>query len=169
MNFSRAVAIALTLSEKMLPYADQIQIAGSIRRARSVVGDIDLVILPKDKAGLKARCAAKWRTIRDGDQNCIYEVPLSDMTVQVDIFFAHPASSDLFTKTPTNFGSLLLCRTGSKEHNIKLVEHAKRLGLRWNPYQGVFDGDQLIASETEESIFEALKLPYVPPEIREVI
>ena len=167
MKLARALGIALVLQDKMLPLCDNIQIAGSIRRCRPIVNDIDLVILPKDKAALKARCAAKWRVITDGDQNCIYEVPISDGTIQVDIFFARHASADLFTKTPSNFGSLLLCRTGSREFNIKLVEWAKRLGLRWKPYEGVFKGDQLIASATEEEIFAALEMPFQRPEGRE--
>lgn len=168
MKLPRAIAIACALQAKMADYCDKIIIAGSIRRLRPVVNDIDLVILPKDKAALKARCAAKWRTIMAGEQNCIYEVPISDGTIQVDIFFARHASADLFTKTPSNFGSLLLCRTGSREFNISMVEFAKAKGLRWNPYQGVFHDQTLIASETEEEIFEALQLDFIPPEARDL-
>ena len=75
---------------------------------------------------------------------------------------------DLLNTAPDNFGTLLLCRTGSKEHNIFLVEHAKRLNLRWNPYRGVIDGaGNVLASETEEDIFKALDLPWIQPEDRE--
>jgi DNA polymerase/3'-5' exonuclease PolX len=166
LKLPRASAIALKLQESMQPYCHQIEIAGSIRRAKPYVGDVDFVILPRDRAGLEQRIhLAGWERVTEGPQNCIYRVKLSDgFPLQIDIFYARPTTSDLFKTTPTNFGTLLLCRTGSKEHNIKLVEHAKKMGLRWNPYEGVFDAhDRLLASETETAIFRALELDYLAP------
>jgi DNA polymerase (family 10) len=61
---------------------------------------------------------------------------------------------------------VVVCRTGSREHNIMLASIAKSLGLHWNPQEGVFRGEELIASETEESIFSALGLDYERPEDR---
>lgn len=171
MKLQRALAIGLKISEILAPLCERIEIAGSIRRVRPEVGDLDLVILPKpgQLAAIKARCQEKCAPIRDGEQNCIYRLELSDGTpLQVDIFFARPAISDLLQTVPGNFGTLLLCRTGSKEHNIYLVEHAKRLGLRWNPYRGVInEQQQVIASETEADVFQALQLPFIKPEERE--
>jgi DNA polymerase (family 10) len=75
---------------------------------------------------------------------------------------------DLLGSTPSNFGSLLLCRTGSKGHNVFFIEKAKARGLTWNPYHGVFDPQiGCIASATEEDIFSALGLEFVIPEQRE--
>ena len=163
------MGIALSLREKMAPMCERIEIAGSIRRAREMVGDIDLVILAKDKNAVQARCAARWDTVQSGPQNCIYRTILSDKTeLQIDIFFARPATQDLLYATPGNFGTLWLCRTGSKEHNIFLIEHAKSLGLTWNPYEGVKDSlGHVIASESEDDIFKALGLPFVRPPSRE--
>jgi DNA polymerase (family X) len=171
MPLSRAESIARKLAEKMHPHCAQIVIAGSIRRARPTVGDIDLVILPKspaEKLLLTNRCRALWAPVLEGPQNCIYQMPISNGHIQVDIFFARGRTQDLFSSTPSNFGSLLLCRTGSKEHNIKLVEYAKRQGLRWHPYEGVYDAaGHLVASATEEEILAALGLPYIPPTQRD--
>ena len=171
MKLARAIVIGLKISEQLAPLCERIEIAGSIRRARPEVGDLDLVILPKpgQLAAVKARCAQKCESVRDGEQNCIYRLELSDRTqLQIDIFFARPAISDLLQTAPGNFGTLFLCRTGSKEHNIYLVEHAKWLGLRWNPYRGVIDGQgNVLASESEEDIFKALDLPWIKPEDRE--
>lgn len=171
MRLPRAIGIALKIQEQIAPLCEKCEIAGSIRRARPEVGDVDLVILPREGqiAAIKARCSQKCRVVRDGDQNCIYQIALSDGTpLQLDIFFARPAVRDLLNTAPGNFGTLLLCRTGSKEHNIFLVEHAKRMSLRWNPYRGVMDGQSnVLASETEEDIFKALDLAWIKPEERE--
>jgi DNA polymerase (family 10) len=171
MQLVRAKKLAEAIREHLAPMCDKIVVAGSIRRARPHVGDIDLVILPKPglKDAIKVRCLVKGIPVTDGEQNAIYRLRLSDQTeVQLDIFFARPASADLLDTTPGNFGSLLLCRTGSKEHNIFMVEHAKRMGLVWNPYRGVFDGaGKCLASESEEEIFKALDLPFIEPERRE--
>lgn len=168
LPLARAEALAKQLVARMQPWCQRIEVAGSIRRRRPVVGDIDLVILSDRAEDLRAHCASKWSEVSSGPQNAIYQTRLWDGSiVQIDMFFAQPESSDLFTRSPTNFGSLLICRTGSKEHNIKLVEWAKRLGLRWNPYRGVFRGDNLIASATEEEVFAALELSWQPPEGRE--
>ena len=171
MNLALALRIAQTIQERLAPHCEQIAIAGSIRRARPVVGDIDLVLLPRpgQLAAIKSRCAQKCRVVRDGEQNCIYTLPLPDgAEVQLDIFIARPAISDLLQSVPGNFGTLLLCRTGSKEHNIFLVEHAKRMNLRWNPYRDVMDGQgRVLASETEADVFRALDLDMIQPEDRE--
>jgi DNA polymerase/3'-5' exonuclease PolX len=164
----------------LAPFCERIEIAGSIRRQRPNVNDIDFVLLPKHGllAALKARCQQRCRVVRDGEQNYIVAMPVSagqreqlghsGWEVQVDIFIAHPGKSDLLQTIPSNYGSLLICRTGSKEHNIFLVEHAKRLGLVWSPYKGVEDGDgYVIAGASEGEIFEALGLEFVAPERRE--
>lgn len=170
MKLARALTIALKIQEQLAPLCDRIEIAGSIRRVRPDVGDIDLVILPREgqRDAIKARCAQRCRVITDGEQNCIYNLTLPDRAeVQLDIFFARPAVSDLLNITPGNFGSLLLCRTGSRDHNIWLVEHAKRLGRVWKPYSGVFHDGQQLAGESEAEIFTALELPWIKPEDRE--
>lgn len=88
-------------------------------------------------------------------------------TVQLDLWFAHAGKSDLFTGSPSNWGMLILARTGSKEHNVKLAATAKRQGLLFSPHEGIKRGDEIIASKTEEEIFAALGLAYVEPERRE--
>ena len=171
MNLKRAMAIGESVMNALAPHCEQIEIAGSIRRQRAEVGDLDLVILPKPGKLdiIKARCAQRCARVTDGGQNCIYRMQLPDLTqFQIDLFFARPANRDLLQYVPSTFGTLLLCRTGSKEHNIWLVEHAKRLGLTWNPYRGVIDAEgYVLASESEEEIFKALALEFVPPEKRE--
>lgn len=172
LPLSSAIILAEGIATELSPYCERVAIAGSIRRRRPFVNDIDLVVLPKphQTAALKDRCKRHARPVIDGPWNCIYALKSG---FQLDIFIAEAQRKDLFQTLPTNFGTLLLCRTGSKEHNIYLVERAKSLGLRWNPHHGVFASTpgaqhtRLLPSETEEEIFTALQLDFIPPEKRE--
>ena len=146
-------------------YDGKIEVAGSIRRGRPVVNDIDIVCMPKDVQGLRVRAAQKARPIAGGDCNFSVEMPNG---IQVDLFFSWPHHQDLMGDVHTNWGAVLLTRTGRKEHNIFLVQHAKAKGLAYHPQKGVLDGKgNLLASETEHDIFKALGLAYVGPERRE--
>jgi DNA polymerase (family 10) len=171
MKSADAWPLAESVKKVLSPYCAQIEVAGSLRRGRDWVNDIDLVLLPKEGQlePLRARCKQRAKVVLDGRQNLIVELDDRHVgRIQVDIFIAQPESRDLLSHTPTNFGSLLLCRTGSTAHNIYLVEHAKRLGLTWNPYRGVFATDgSLLASATEEDIFRVLQLAPIPPALRE--
>ncbi len=105
------------------------------------------------------------KVLTNGDQNFIFETPNG---VQIDIFFARGETADMFTPKPGNWGALMVCRTGSKEHNIYLCQHAQRLGMRYAPYDGVYDiHNKLVASNSEVEIFDALRLDYIRPEDRE--
>lgn len=174
MNLRRAYLLADRIKTELALFCDRIEIAGSIRRAREHVNDIDLVILPKagQIQAIKDRCLRKSTLVRDGDQNFIVRLPND---VQLDLFFARPEVRELLWTLPCNWGSILLCRTGSKEHNIMLCDRAKDMGLKWDPYRGLLgpsqvDGplDKVIAAETEESIFEALGMTFIPPVMREI-
>lgn len=185
------MTLAERIQRELAEYCLKCEIAGSIRRARPEVNDIDLVILPKPGATqlIKARCKLRCRVITDGDQNFIVALNLFDdsaqmrkIDFQLDIFFAHNGVDDLLAPQPTNYGSILLSRTGSKDHNKKLCTIAKQRDMAWKPYIGLFaggewvfrgqeseyEGGTLIASETEEKIFEALGLKWIPPVLREV-
>jgi len=72
---------------------------------------------------------------------------------------------DLYSATPETWGALVLIRTGSAQHNIKLSKRALNMGMKLS-HKGLIKDGKIIAS-TEEGIFEALDLSYVPPEERE--
>jgi DNA polymerase/3'-5' exonuclease PolX len=168
MNLSQAQKLAQRIAEELQPFCTRIEIAGSIRRRRPEVNDIDLVCLPSNPLALRERILRNAALVQDGQMNMIARLANG---FQLDVFMARPESKELFETRPGNFGSLLLCRTGSRGHNVFLVEHAKSLGLVWNPYYGVYDSRSgqaiCLASETEEEIFKALQLSFVEPERRE--
>jgi len=167
MILAAAARLAAACLDQLAPYCEQIEIAGSIRRRRHWCNDVDLACLLKEgrRPALIDRLRQRCQIVTEGAENLIVKLPCGN---QLDLFLARPPYRDLLDSRPTNFGSIFLCRTGSREHNIFLVEHAKTLGLVWKPYQGVFDADgYCLASATEADIFKALDLPFIPPEQRE--
>jgi DNA polymerase/3'-5' exonuclease PolX len=190
MILTKAQKLAEKIVAELAPYCEKIQIAGSIRRQRPECSDIDLVILPKpgQKNALETRCRTHAMPVQMGGQNWILRLGNPIKPIQLDIFLADPPTKDFFQTKPGNFGSLLLCRTGSKEHNIHLIQRAKTMGLTWNPYYGIFGpiatletlpaitqrpvktgpGTLCLASEDEAEIFTLLGLPWIPPEQREI-
>lgn len=181
-----ASRLAEKIASALSPYCDQIAVAGSIRRQRPVVNDIDLVVLQKPGCGseLRGRILQRARPITQGPDVLIATLPLNgsapagERQVQIDVWFALPPSRDLLEPIPGNWGSLLVCRTGSKAHNIFLCERAKKMGLKWNPHYGIYGPpgwpevttsarSVCLAGDTEESIFTLLGLPLIPPSQRE--
>jgi len=170
---SAGAAMPLDVAEKyaekivaaLTPYAHRIEIAGSIRRRRPKVNDIDLVILPRDRMALEQRALVNSQHFEWG--GAIFRI-MTKIGVLVDIYYAHQGVADMFTPRPSNWGTVLLCRTGSEQHNIALCEAAKARGLHWHPQQGLMDErGAIVASETEEAIFAALGMPFINPEARE--
>jgi len=159
-----ARALAAHIMRALKPLSVRIRVAGSIRRRCPVVHDIDIVCLPRDRAAISARCEARSERIFDGPQNYRFRTPSG---IEVDIFFARAAEKHLFGVQPSNWGSLLLCRTGSKEHNMRFALAAKAQGLHWNPYEGISSPDgKLIAAEDERELYSTLSIPWKPPEAR---
>ena len=167
MKLHDAQSMAAFAITELEAHCEHIAVAGSIRRRRPHVNDIDLVILPRGEDGRAAiarRFALTCSRIKGGEQ---YEVFMSPNGWQFDLWFAHGPQSDLLSTTPGNWGMLLLARTGSLHHNIYLASRARERGLHFNPHKGIMRGTEVLASETEAAIFAALELPFIPPEERE--
>jgi len=163
----KADRFAEKIAGELDPMCDRIQVAGSIRRRREIVRDIDIVILPKHgkRRDIRRRCLASGGDIlQDGTQNL--QIRLAN-GVELDIFFAQAGRTDLFKGDPCTWGTLLLCRTGSKQWNIWYARQAQAHGLHWNPHFGLYAGTQRINATEETDYFHALKIPYVEPQDRE--
>ena len=167
MPLERARHWAALVVSELAPLCHRIEVAGSIRRGRPVCNDIDLVLIPKDLEAVKRRCLASRgsHAITHGDCNLSFALANG---VQLDLFTAWPEERELLSFRPTNWGSVLLCRTGSKEHNVRICNAARENGWHWDPTRGLMNArKEIIAGETEESIFKALGLEFVRPERRE--
>lgn len=157
-----ARAVAEKLISELRVQTERIEIAGSLRRNRPFVHDIDVVAFPSADAdidlalrGLVAR--GSLNPVRDGGK--IKHFIASKTGIPIDIYFA----------AAETFPALLLIRTGSKNHNIKLAMRARDLGLKLRASgDGIEQGDgKMITVECEEDVFRILGLPYLPPEKRE--
>ncbi len=137
----------------------QVQFAGSLRRGKETIGDLDLLVAAQadDAQRLMQSFVALFPSdvtlIGMGDTKC--SLRTSD-GLQVDLRIVPPAS----------YGAALLYFTGSKEHNVQMRQRAIDRGYKLNEY-GLFKGEALIAGGSENDIFKALGLTYIPPELRE--
>jgi len=156
MDLQRAQSIADSVIKRLSPYCSQIEVAGSIRRKKDTVNDIDLVLIPTDPWQLQSEIMRLGGGQVKMSGSKITRLSYND--VQVDLYFA----------TPETWATLFLIRTGSKESNIRLTTLAKKRG--WHLHAsglGLFnEKGERIAGDTEESIFEALGIPYQRPEGR---
>jgi DNA polymerase (family 10) len=159
-KFSAAIVAAIE------PWCERIVVAGSIRRRCSIVHDIDIVVLPKPGMHEKicARCRQKAISVNSAGE-CNLTIILAT-GIQLDVFFATPRMQDLAGTIPSTWGTVLLCRTGSKEFNQSFAMKAQEKGLHWNPYRGLIFKGAVIAAEEEADMFKALKMDFVPPEKR---
>lgn len=174
MNLSFASNLAGRIAEELKPFCTRLEIAGSIRRQRPEVGDIDIVCLPNGLRGrdeILARCSRDpaWKKLKEGEQYVVFEFTLQGRPpIQLDLWFAHDASADLLgEKTLCNWAVLLLARTGSAMHNVYIAQQAQAMGLHFNPHAGISRRGVLIDTPEEADLFAALGMTFVRPERRE--
>lgn len=134
----------------------EIEIAGSLRRCKEVVKDIDLI--------------ASSNSPKKVMERFINDVEVQRVTghgeTKSSVVLNSGVAADLRVVSEKEFPFALMHFTGSKEHNVALRQRAKDRGLKLNEY-GLFKGERSLKSKTEAEIYKALDLPYVPPELRE--
>ena len=135
---------------------EQLQPAGSYRRGRETVGDLDFLAVARDPGGVMDHFAA---------YDDLADVMLRGET-KMSIRLSGGLQVDLRVVAAESFGAALQYFTGSQAHNVALRGMAKRRGLKINEY-GVFRGNKSVAGRTEEDVYAALELPCFPPELRE--
>ncbi len=134
----------------------RIEIAGSFRRRRETVGDIDVLVAARRPAGIAERFVSYPevdRVLARGETRC-------------SVLLRSGVQADLRIVPPESYGAALHYLTGSKAHNIAVRTLGLRRGLKINEY-GVFRGRRRVAGRTEEEVFRAVGLPWIPPELRE--
>ncbi len=136
--------------------AEQLEIAGSFRRCRETVGDLDLLATSETPA----RVFDAFSALPD-----VREVRLRGPTKET-VILTNGLQVDLRVVEPEEFGAALLYSTGSKDHNVRLRTIARDRGLKINEY-GIYRGEERVGGRTEEEMYRALRLAWIPPEIRE--
>jgi DNA polymerase (family 10) len=137
---------------------DRIEVAGSIRRCKDTVRDIDVLTTSKKPEAVMDAFVMLPHVSR----------VLSHGETKSSIITEDGIQVDLRVVDEDSFGAAMAYFTGSKQHNIKLREMAVRAGLKINEY-GVFQvpGEKKVGGRKEEDVYRALKLPFIPPELRE--
>ena len=152
---------ALPAAEKFLAAVRKVdlvaraELAGSLRRGRETVGDVDLLVTSKDSA------AALDNVTRLPGVSRILALGPTRATVLID-----GIQVDIRAVAPQSFGAALQYFTGSKQHNTHLRTLARQRGLKINEY-GVFRGKKKLGGAHEEDVYRLLKMPAIPPELRE--
>jgi len=155
---------ALPLAEEMveslsqLKETNKISFAGSLRRKKETIGDIDILVTSQNPEKIM-----KTFTSLPQVREILAEGPTKSSIITNDDLHI-----DVRVVEPISFGAALQYFTGSKAHNIKLRELALKRNLKINEY-GVFEVESgnRIAGEKEEEVYQALNLPFIPPELRE--
>jgi len=153
---AESYALALEKYLKTFEGAQQVTVAGSFRRRKETVGDLDILATSKDPA-LLIDYFVKYpdiqKIISQGDTR---STVILRNGMQVDLRCVHEES----------YGAALHYFTGSKSHNIAIRIMARDMGMKVNEY-GVFRGEKKIAGATETEVYESVGLQYIEPELRE--
>ncbi|MBF0493300.1 MAG: DNA polymerase/3'-5' exonuclease PolX [Deltaproteobacteria bacterium] len=153
---------AAQIIEPLLAYlrqdkkVDQLLVAGSFRRHKETVGDIDLLAMSRQAQEILDRFV-NYEEVRQ---------ILSQGETRSSVVLRAGLQADLRVVAPESYGAALLYLTGSKAHNISLRKLAQAQHLKINEY-GVFQGNRCLVSQSEEEIYQFFNLKFIPPELRE--
>ncbi len=134
----------------------QWEIAGSFRRRQETIGDLDVLVQADDREEVADKLT---------DHDSVADV-VSKGTDKVRVRLRNGLAVDFLFFSEKQFGSALLYFTGSKAHNIALRKRARKRKWKLNE-RGLFSGRRKLAGETEAEVYKRLKLPMIPPELRE--
>lgn len=141
---------------KNLKEVERIDTAGSVRRMKETIGDVDFLVISKNPAKVMNFFVSLPGVVK------IWGKGITKSSVRIKEGF----DVDIRVVPVKSYGSALQYFTGSKEHNIATRKIAMYGGLKLSEY-GLFRGSKMIAGETEEGIYKALGMQWIPPELRE--
>jgi len=170
LGVAMPLAEAIETKLRAVEGVERLNYAGSLRRGKETIGDLDFLASTTRPDGLReVFCSLDGveKVLAKGETKSSVRLRSGDVLIQADLRMVPEAS----------FGAALMYFTGSKEHNVRLRERAIKRRMTLNEY-GLFPVDEEgsppqsrgvkpVASEDEESIYEALGLAWVPPELRE--
>jgi DNA polymerase (family 10) len=159
LSYAEGIAAELIDYLRQTPGVDDITPAGSLRRGRETVGDLDLLVTGPDPAPVLERFLAYPRVsevLGHGENKASAKVGQENLQVDVR---ALPRDS---------FGAAMQYFTGSKDHNVAIRTRAVKMGLKLSEY-GLFriENDEKVAGDSEANVYQALGLAWIPPELRE--
>ena len=155
----RAYPLALEIISQLKKVKGVIdaQPGGSLRRMRSTIGDIDILISAKDSKPVMEAVVNLPRVLR----------VLGRGDTKVSVEFMDGLRSQVWVHPPKEFGTAFLYATGSKDHNVRLREMAQAKKLSLSDHSFLKQNGDEIFCDTEEEVYKVLGLPWIPPELRE--
>ncbi len=156
LGYILPIALELKNNLKLLPDVLEVEIAGSIRRRKETIGDIDILVITDNPVEVMDA----FTHLSNVDRIILQGPSKSTVRLKENVF------CDLRVVPEKSFGSALMYFTGSKETNVELRKLAIKNGLKLNEY-GLFKGEEWISGVTEETLFRELDLDYIEPELRE--
>ena len=138
------------------PGATRVVIAGSYRRCKETVGDLDILVTANDSTNVMDRFVA-YDEVKD---------VLAKGSTRATVVLKSGLQVDVRVVGEESFGAALQYFTGAKAHNIELRRLAHDRKLKLSEY-GVFQGSTRVAGDSEESVYASVGLPWIPPELRE--
>jgi len=139
-----------------LPAVERVNTAGSVRRMKETIGDVDFLVISTDPARIMDFFVSLPGVVKVWGKG----------TTKSSVRLKEGFDMDIRVISPESYGAALQYFTGSKDHNIALRKIAIDKGYKLSEY-GLFQGDRLIAAETEEEVYGKLGMPWIPPELRE--
>jgi len=158
MNLNVAVPLAMTLEKRLaaLPSVSKVIVAGSLRRWRETVGDLDFLVVSRDPDKVMKFFVSQKEVARI----------LAKGSTKASVSLRQGIDADLRVVEAGSYGAALAYFTGNKAHNIAMRKIAQSQGLKLNEY-GLYKGSKKIAGKSEEEVYEKLGLRYIEPEMRE--
>lgn len=156
LNIAEEIAVPLCAYLKQAKGVKKIDIAGSFRRRKETIGDLDIL----------ATCHRNSDIMEHFTRYEDVEKVLSKGTTRSSVLLRSNLQVDVRVVPQVSYGAAMIYFTGSKEHNIALRKIGIQKKYKLNEY-GVFKGHQRVAGKTEAEVYQTLNLPYIEPELRE--
>lgn len=174
-----ALTVAAELCRGLKPVTEQLIVAGSLRRMKEMVGDVEIVFTPRFETrradllneenvnlaeeAIQSMLDRGVITKRPGKTGHTSWGPKNKLAVHV----ASGIPVDLFATTPDCWHNYLVCRTGPGESNVAICMAAQKMGWTWNPYGSGFSrGQEFMPMHSEQEVFTFVNLPYRQPKDR---
>jgi DNA polymerase/3'-5' exonuclease PolX len=164
LDLKEAEKIADQVKTAVCAYCERIEVAGSIRRQKPKVHDIDFVVVTKGDAGWRS-ISEELKHLKAKPNDCSGSSAIKALLPNQNGLF----QVDFYRAKPSPFGIYLLVRTGSANHNVWLASYAISKGMKIKYSEGLIKEGNVIAGTEEKEVFTALDLPYPSPSEREVL
>jgi len=177
----QAQAVADEIVARLLPFCERIVVAGSLRRRKAEVGDVEILYIPRLATTKVDFFATATGKLVDDELNFMLSCRLlekrlnklgSEMWGSKNKLARHACGIpvDFFSATPENWWNYLVCRTGGAQSNVAVASAAQRKGWKWNPYGVGFSRGGALAGDSEthpvaseQEVFQFVGMPYREP------